>query len=504
MTKLLFPLLLIVSLKAAGQCQILSSSGRPSPIQSDAHALILSQLKSCPQDVFEYKLSLSQNQLVQKAAMVANRGRNNPAFGSYSLFEEVTGRLQINGANLLIQPGEFFFGHFTKKAGNQIVPDQVKNQGQLMIELIAWDYRKKIFNFYELIGQGGSAKWFYRGDSKDILADNQLLYRTQGNPQFGRTLRCSACHSSGGPIMKELATPHNDWWSATRPLNFGNLSPNPVVAQWLNSLNVAENFSQSIQKGILKLQLSPTYQNLKSSRSLQEQLRPLFCDTEINLESGQNPSQMASSGIKINSSAFLNPFFTKSEITFSKTAYNGFLQKYKLKFPETSLVDADHPWLTPVKGYSDLLAIQILIKKRVIDLEFAYDVLAVDAKESLFSKKRCQLLQLVPQNAMPGWKNQFINNLKSANTNEAQALIANMTDPTRNSTWFIQTGRKYIQELQRSGLEQNLFEKLLKDRTNTFQSEISKNPLGQILEPGFRVIFPIPGSKADSNFGRAF
>jgi hypothetical protein len=34
-----------------------------------------------------------------------------------------------------------------------------------------------------------------------------------------------------------------------------------------------------------------------------------------------------------------------------------------------------------------------------------------------------------------------------------------------------------------------LFEKLTLQRKAVFESEISKNPLGQILEPGFRVIF---------------
>jgi hypothetical protein len=31
-------------------------------------------------------------------------------------------------------------------------------------------------------------------------------------------------------------------------------------------------------------------------------------------------------------------------------------------------------------------------------------------------------------------------------------------------------------------------------RKAAFASEISKNPRGQILEPGFRVIFPVPAA----------
>lgn len=37
-----------------------------------------------------------------------------------------------------------------------------------------------------------------------------------------------------------------------------------------------------------------------------------------------------------------------------------------------------------------------------------------------------------------------------------------------------------------------IFKKLIEARVAVYNAEISKNPRGQILEPGFRVIFPIP------------
>ncbi len=75
--------------------------------------------------------------------------------------------------------------------------------------------------------------------------------------------------------------------------------------------------------------------------------------------------------------------------------------------------------------------------------------------------------------------------------NSAQMLLANLTDPGRNKNWYLKMTQQYIVELQSKGLTDTLFQKLLRDRAAVFASPISKNPLGQILEPGFRVIFPV-------------
>lgn len=490
MKKVLFLLILLSTPFSWGLCQIYNSKSVAVPFAGDAHAWLLSQQTQCPQNVLEYKKIISSMGLFSTPSMVANRGRNNPTLGSFSFFEQVQGNFRQSNQNLQILPGEFFFGHFTQKIANQIELDQEPSRGKLMIELIAWDYKKKLFNFYELIGLGRTSKWFYRGDSQDILFDNQLLYRSS-TPRFGKTLRCSGCHSSGGPIMKELSAPHNDWWTQKRPLSFGSAQIGTSIQPWMQNIQDASNFSASVQKGILKLQLSPNYQALKSRQSLQEQLRPLFCETEINIQSSLASTDLRNGSFPVHSSFFLSPFFANSQLNFSKTTYSLFMNKYNLRFPENNQGDADHLWLSPVKGYSDLLALQILLKKKVIDIEFLYDVLAIDAKKSIFSNERCQLLKLIPSLSSANWKNNFIENLKSSSLRSAKILLANLTDPQRNKDWYLKISQDYLQELQAQGLSENLFQKLLTDRQSVFDSEISKNPLGQILEPGFRVIFPV-------------
>lgn len=479
----------LMTFKAESMCPVYSSNGALSFRQNDAHYLILSTLPDCPEDVISYKKILTSVRLAALPTLVANRGRNNPQLGSFSFFEQVVGQLSSGSQVMPVTEGEFFFGHFTEKEKQEIGLAQEKKKGQLLIELIAWDYHKKLYNFYELIGQGGSAKWFYRGDSKDILSDNQFLYRSTAS-QFGHTLRCSACHTSGGPIMKELQPPHNDWWTKSRPLVFGNALPSADVKNQMQNLQDASVLSHAVQTGNLKLQSSPSYQQIKSAQSLQEQLRPLFCETEINLESSFVLSEQNPSHFNLSSTAFLNPFFGKTNLNFSKGQYNAYLSKYGLQFPENHLSDSDHVYLTPVKGYSDQLALQMLLNKGLLDAEFMYDVLAVDGQKSIFSQDRCSLLKLLPNSPSANWKAQFLLNLQKSSLNSAKILASHLTDPGKNKTWHLKMAQNYLIHLQSQGLTEDLFVKLLKDRDAVLGSEISKNPLGQILEPGFSVIFP--------------
>jgi len=210
------------ALPAGAACVIQNSDHTATQPKGDAFYELLTQ--PCPLRAQDLKAQLIAGGALVEPAMVGNRGIHNPELGSFSFFETVSGQI----GKVSINKGEFFFGHFTAATDeHQLILDQEPEAGKLMVELIAWDKSKGLFNFYELIGQGSTALWFYRGDSLDILHDNAFLYRDvpPGKPKFGKTLRCAGCHSSGGPIMKELALPHNDWWTIARPLEFGSNQP---------------------------------------------------------------------------------------------------------------------------------------------------------------------------------------------------------------------------------------------------------------------------------------
>ena len=201
---------------ATAACVIQDFSGRTVQNNHNPLAKLLSASDACPKNVFEFHSRLTSAGAKLRPAVVVNGGfhnpKNNPDQVQMKLFEIVAGHL--NQPNVEINDGEFFFGHFITTDGTNLQAVQV-----VFIELIARDPVKEVFNFYELTREKGLLGWFYRGDSIDIQQDVRLLHRQPDprNPRFGNRLRCSGCHMAGGPIMKELEAPHNDWGRTARP-----------------------------------------------------------------------------------------------------------------------------------------------------------------------------------------------------------------------------------------------------------------------------------------------
>lgn len=476
---------------ASSNCTIHDMRNPSNQSQNDALALVIRNAAGCPANVRELKEQFLSLGAEVQPAMVANRGRHNPDLGSFSFFETV---INTNEENKIL-PGEVFFGHFTKRMQSTVVLDQQPENGKLMIEAIAWDRTKQAYNFYELIGTDTSADWFYRGDSFDVLKDNAFIYRDPPphTPKYGRTLRCSACHSSGGPIMKELEFPHNDWWTTERPLNLGPNHASAEVQNWLQTVIDAAAFAKYVKAGIEKLETSPAYIQFRAKMSLQEQLRPLFCENEMNLQSDTQSTNDLHVPVEIPTNFIVSPLFSHesdANINLPRGEYLQLLAKFRMKFPETKLMDADHAWLTPVKSFSDLLAIQSLLDQNIVDEKFVADVLAVDFQKPLFSKKRCQLLKLLPDDAKGPWRSAFIDNLKQSDLSGSKELLEYLQNPKYTMRWHRNTVQEYLLSVQ--SRPATLFPKLLNIRKAVTSSEISKNPLGQILEPGFRVIFPVP------------
>lgn len=95
----------------------------------------------------------------------------------------------------------------------------------------------------------------YEGDA---LLDNTYLYRTPpaGQSKFGSRMRCSACHVSGAPIMKEQDAPHNDWWMKDHQLTFLGLKLAPRVENKVALLKDASQTGSMKARLIRELALS--------------------------------------------------------------------------------------------------------------------------------------------------------------------------------------------------------------------------------------------------------
>ena len=494
--KSLFSILLLTfSLAALAECEVFNSDSSKVESLGDALFQTLKSQSSCPENVFELKDQISSLGFDIAPSMVANRGRHNSKFGSFSFFEIVSGF--SNKLNLKVKKDEFFFGHFTGAAGGEVGFDQSPRPGKLLIELIVWDQSKQMYNFYELIGTSTAGTWFYRGDSKDAIQDNINLHlqKDPSNPKFGRTMRCSACHTSGGPIMKEIELPHNDWWTTKRILPFGQNKPTKQVEEELAKLIDANEFSKVVKSGISKLAKSSKLNSFKSSLSLKQSLKPLFCTQEINLISDEHHFDSPMKEISIKSDYWVNPLLVASKsLNIDKQEYIKILQGFNISFPEINRLDADHAWLAPVKSHADLTAINTLIKSSLIDEEFAIDVLSIDMENPLFSSKRCGLLNQVPEFVSESWINEFKKNLSLSRTEEAVQLVSSLNKINKEE--IKNKANEYIASIEEQLTEPSFirseFINLHRNRVSVFNNEISKNPMGQILEPGFRVIFPMP------------
>ena len=454
------------------------------PANDDVLAHELRTVETCPRDVFAFRNMLIRNGGRLETALVANRGFHNPALGSFSMFEMVLGRD--------LEAGDAFFGHFTTPAGTLLTPEQAPTANALMIEAFAFDPHKGVYNFYELRGDGTTGQWFYRGDSVDILADTRELHLAD-EPHFGTRLRCSGCHVNGGPIMKELTAPHNDWWEPKRGLDFAGRTPDARISEVLKTLVPAARLAEAVKRGTAKLEASEAFQKARTATSLREQLRPLFCPVELNFES----DTALTGDVTIPAGFFVDPRLHKRTVKISRAAYDAELRKADSTFPETKNRDADHAWLTPVKAASDIAVIDELVRRGVISNDLVADILAVDFTEPVFSAVRCGLLRAVPTQFSPGWASAFTAELATSSLPGAKELRENIVNPERTPLYHARRAAAFITACTANKLDA-LYGQLVQRREAVLTSQISKNPKGQILEPGFRVIFP----EADKAFPR--
>jgi hypothetical protein len=495
-----------------------NNSGQVLPPDAHGDVLfqVLTELEFCPQNALTFRDLLEQKGLTLSPAMVANRGFNNPLpAGSFSFFESVTGDFQ----GQTLEPGDFFFGHFTAASldsvalTNILSPQQAGTPDNLLLESVIWDPRKGYFNFYEIRGTGEGGIWFYRGDSLDILKDITNLDRNYSPDQIqfgtialgGPRLRCSGCHMNGGPIMKELKLPHDSWWRDVRPLNLGAMRIAPELQPILDAVVGADRFSHWVKAGDAKLLASPRYWSLRGSRSFQEQLRPLFCEQEVNLESDLAPFVSAETSIHATTGLFLDPrllpdgpeyvVIDKALYTNALVAFDSLFFDYQAGGPRpTDSIDGDHAFEAPVKSHSDMELVAKMVADGTLTDELVADVLAVDMTRPMFSETRCSLLRLVPESAGEDWLAQLEAALERSHLPGARELLANLRDPERSAVAHRARARRIADRIQQNASLQSAvtgYVRLLaQQRIAVFQDQISQHPQGQIFEPDFRLIFP--------------
>jgi hypothetical protein len=472
----------------------------------DALARLLEAQDRCPSTALDFRNLVEGSGARLETTMVNFLSFHHPNPGAFFLFEIVSG--QLAGLNLMVERGDLLFGHFLTSQSSRLV----LNTSDLLVEVIAWDPTKQLFNFYELVEDGGPqrASWFYRGDSRLILEDIQFLYlqRPAGQRPFREQLRCSGCHVNGGLLQKELTAPHNDWWMKAHPLPLGNLALDASVTKIFQNLVDANALTTLVQAASRRLAASPAYRQALQSRTMQEQLRPLFCPVEVNIESDRNPFDEHKPEVHIPTGFFADPRLGTVSVAIPRRNYEQALQEHRShmpKLPEPGRADADHAWLAPVKAHSDIVMTEALVEMGGVDNEFVIDVLAVDFTNPLFSAARCGLLTLVPTAGGADFLPRFQAALTTSAAPAAKQLLENLTDPKRDTHFHRQQVHGYLEACQQRASQPEAalqwFGVLAQRRAEIDQLELSRHQQGHILESPGRVVFPaaavVPAGRLD-------
>jgi hypothetical protein len=228
---------------------------------------------------------------------------------------------------------------------------------------------------------------------------------------------------------------------------------------------------------------------------MQEQLRPLFCAVELNIESDREPFDRKGATVEIPAAFFADPRLGAASIAIARENYEQALQQLGTSMPNPpGGADADHAWLAPVKANSDMIMTEALVEIGVVDNEFVADVLAVDFTNPLFSASRCALLKLVPTESGPDFLSRFRAALDTSSDPAAKLLLENLTDPKRDANFHHQQVAAYLDACQKRASKPEAaiewLSLLVQRRTEVDKAEISTHPRGHILESPDRVVFP--------------
>jgi hypothetical protein len=279
------------------------------------------------------------------------------------------------------------------------------------MEVMGWDEDSGIFNYYKFdkASSESTGSWKFQGNSKNA---DQLSTASRQNT-------CMQCHINGGPVMKELDLPWNNWHSFTGIVPYLSQGDRswPIVKAANSPLKDLEG-AESIETATimpattrfnnrrLDRLKSPDGKSILDARRL---LKPLFLTTEYNLVSSRdrsslhpfsNPAPSSSGSIGVPNSFFLNNKLLNSlninadlsDVAFlNRKDYEHLLRQTKTALNSQQPGDTNFAWLVPEASFVDNDWVEQLIGQDIVPPAFVAAALAVDLENPVLSSDRTKL-----------------------------------------------------------------------------------------------------------------
>lgn len=369
------------------QCEVGNAVGREfdaAALNDPIADLVFNSGEGCPTNFAE-----TMDKLRQTDTDGCSGGRDGISTATVSEQAQVTGELDSARTVVMRTCGdrtehEIFFSLFGVSGSASSLPGNV--------EVMAFDAAANVYNYYTL--EGG--RWEFHGNSIDLV--------TTG------TQRCAACHTGGGPIMKELDTPWLHWEGHEDTEGVPELIDRHDD---LGRQTDGANLEFIVKDG--NRQWNPArLRHMMDNGSVADVLRPLFCTVEVNLDNGadfHSPSDgsvgegddlrsiprdflldrqwSGFGGVGVSAATYQQAITDAGQVLVGEggqlTDKNG-----------NASVDTIFDFVFPERSFADNQYVDLLKQEGIVDEDFVLDVLSIDFTAPIFSDTRCGLLELAP------------------------------------------------------------------------------------------------------------
>ncbi len=332
------------------------------------------------------------------------------------------------------------------------------------VEIMALDKQRGVYNFYAI----REGQWHFFGDSLDMRRRRAEAGPVKSGEHLDPALECARCHEGGGPVMKELQQPWNNWpnfgYEGEKEIDFpGETELNEAVARALGENAISQMDGRDVEERVRRgnrVWNITRVRELRASGDLAALLEPLFCSVEVNLLTSED--EPGDPNVDPSDAFYYSTEFLSGSDSFfvelPSADYNAAVKRIGQHIPDTNKIDtltrlmfaersgADDDYVTRLTGRafdtnkSDIDGPEEIPPEvgddqspAVIDVDFVRDVMMVDATRPVFSDARCQLRQLVPeldpsQITPEGVRKAFIKALEAkSNRNKHESeLLANL------------------------------------------------------------------------------